>query len=164
VIAGLGFCLGTRAQMFNLDPAHPNRLEGGKRPRTTLSPSLALRGGEPRLAFGTPGGDQQDQWTLEFFLAHAVFGRDLQAAIDAPMFHTTHFPSSFAPHDAHPGRVHAEPMGPGVHDELRRRGHDVVEAAPWSLGRICVVARNLKPGMLSAAASPRGGQAYAVGR
>ena len=164
VIAGLGFCLGTRAQMFNLDPAHPNRLEGGKRPRTTLSPSLALRGGEPRLAFGTPGGDQQDQWTLEFFLAHAVFGHDLQAAIDAPMFHTTHFPSSFAPHDAHPGRVHAEPMGPGVHDELRRRGHDVVEAAPWSLGRICVVARDLKRGMLSAAASPRGGQAYAVGR
>src|SRR5213078_4438524 len=125
VIPGLGFCLGTRAQMFNLDPAHPNRLEGGKRPRTTLSPSLALRGGEPRLAFGTPGGDQQDQWTLEFFLAHAVFGRDLQAAIDAPMFHTTHFPSSFAPHDSHPGRLHSEPMEPGVLDELRRRGHDV---------------------------------------
>src|SRR5205807_1663009 len=97
VIPGLGFCLGTRAQMFNLDPAHPNHLEGGKRPRTTLSPSFALREGAPRLAFGTPGGDQQDQWTLEFFLARAVFGHDLQAAIDAPMFHTSHFPSSFAP-------------------------------------------------------------------
>ncbi|HYL07246.1 MAG TPA: gamma-glutamyltransferase family protein [Candidatus Udaeobacter sp.] len=165
VIDGLGFCLGTRAQMFNLDPAHPNHIEGKKRPRTTLSPSLALRDGEPRLAFGTPGGDQQDQWTLEFFLAHAVFGLDLQAAVDAPMFHTSHFPSSFAPHDAHPGRVHVEPMpDPGVVDELRRRGHDVAEAAPWSLGRTCVVGRDPSTGLLSAAANPRGAQAYAAGR
>jgi gamma-glutamyltranspeptidase / glutathione hydrolase len=162
VIPGLGFCLGTRAQMFNLDPEHPNRLEGGKRPRTTLSPTLALRDGEPVLAFGTPGGDQQDQWTLEFFLAHAVFGLDLQAANDAPMFHTTHFPSSFAPHDAYPGRVHAEPLGDGVLDELRRRGHDVVDSPAWSLGRVCAVGRD--GDMLRAAASARGGQAYAAAR
>ena len=164
VIAGLGFCLGTRAQMFNLDPEHPNHLEGGKRPRTTLSPSLALRDGAPRLAFGTPGGDQQDQWTLEFFLAHTLFGLDLQAAIDAPMFHTSHFPSSFAPHDAHPGRLHSEPMPSGVLEDLRRRGHEVVEAEPWSLGRTCAVGIESQTGLLSAAANPRGGQAYAVGR
>ena len=164
VIAGLGFCLGTRAQMFNLDPWHPNHLEGGKRPRTTLSPSLALRDGAPRLAFGTPGGDQQDQWTLEFFLAHTLFGLDLQAAIDAPMFHTSHFPSSFAPHDAHPGRLHSEPMPSGVLEDLRRRGHEVVEAEPWSLGRTCAVGIESQTGLLSAAANPRGGQAYAVGR
>ncbi len=164
VIPGLGFCLGTRAQMFNLDPEHPNRLEGGKRPRTTLSPTLVLRDGEPCLAFGSPGGDQQDQWTLEFFLAHAAFGHDLQASVDAPMFHTAHFPSSFAPHHAHPGRLHSEPMPPGVLDELRRRGHDVVEADRWSLGRICAVGRDPGTGMLSAAASPRSSQAYAIGR
>lgn len=163
VIAGLGFCLGTRAQMFNLDPKHPNHVEGGKRPRTTLSPTLALRHGEPCLAFGTPGGDQQDQWTFEFFLAHAVFGLDLQAALDAPMFHTSHFPSSFAPHEAHPARLHAEPMpDPTVIDELRRRGHDVVDAEPWSLGRTCVVGRS--NGQLVAAANARGAQAYAIGR
>ena len=162
VIDGLGFCLGTRAQMFNLDPDHPNHVEGGKRPRTTLSPSLALFQGEPRLAFGTPGGDQQDQWTLGFFLAHTLFGLGLQAAIDAPTFHTTHFPSSFAPHEAHPGRVHSEPMPPGVLDELRSLGHEVVDAAPWSLGRTCAVGR--QDGVLSAAANPRGGQAYAVAR
>jgi gamma-glutamyltranspeptidase/glutathione hydrolase len=142
VIPGLGFCLGTRAQMFNLDPAHPNHLEGRKRPRTTLSPTLALSGGEPVLAFGTPGGDQQDQWTLEFFLAHALFALDLQAADDAPMFHTSHFPSSFAPHEAHPGRLHCEPMAAGVVEELRRRGHDVIETPQWSLGRICAVGRD----------------------
>jgi len=165
VIDGLGFCLGTRAQMFNLDPDHPNRVEGGKRPRTTLSPTLALREGEPRIAFGTPGGDQQDQWTFEFFLAHVVFGLDLQAAIDAPMFHTSHFPSSFAPHDAHPGRMHAESrIDPSVMSELRRRGHEVIEAGPWSLGRICAVGRDRGSSLLSAAASPRGGNAYAAGR
>jgi len=164
VIPGLGFCLGTRAQMFNLDPEHPNHLEGGKRPRTTLSPSLAMRGGRPRLAFGTPGGDQQDQWTLGFFLAHAVFGHDLQAAIDAPMFHTSHFPSSFAPHDAHPGRLHSEPMAAGVLDELRQRGHEVVEAEAWTLGRTCAVGIDPDTNLLSAGANPRGGQAYAVGR
>ncbi len=164
MIAGLGFCLGTRAQMFNLDPEHPNHLEGGKRPRTTLSPTLALRDGAPRLAFGTPGGDQQDQWTLEFFLAHALFGLDLQAAIDAPMFHTSHFPSSFAPHDAHPGRLNSEPMPVGVLDDLRHLGHEVVEAEPWSLGRTCAVGIETETGLLFAAANPRGGQAYAVGR
>jgi gamma-glutamyltranspeptidase/glutathione hydrolase len=165
VIAGLGFCLGTRAQMLNLDADHPNRLEPGKRPRTTLSPSMALRDGEPRLAFGTPGADQQDQWSLEFFLAHAVFGHDLQAAIDAPMFHTKHFPDSFAPHAVHPGSLYVESrVESGVLDELRSRGHDVVDTGPWSLGRLCAVGRDGGTGMLSAAANPRGGQGYAAGR
>jgi gamma-glutamyltranspeptidase/glutathione hydrolase len=165
VIPGLGFCLGTRAQMLNLDPEHPNRLEGGKRPRTTLSPTLALRDGEPRLAFGTPGGDQQDQWSHEFFLAHAVFDHDLQAAIDAPMFHTAHFPSSFAPHTAEPGSLYVESrVEAEVLSELRDRGHEVVDAGEWSLGRLCVVGRDPETGILSAAANPRGGQGYAAGR
>jgi gamma-glutamyltranspeptidase/glutathione hydrolase len=165
VVPGLGFCLGTRAQMFNLDRDHPNHVQGGKRPRTTLTPSLALLEGEPRLAFGTPGGDQQDQWSLEFFLAHAVFGHDLQAAIDAPMFHTSHFPSSFAPHEAFPGRLHVESrLDVKVRDDLRRRGHEVIEEGPWSLGRLCAVARDPHSGVLSAGANPRGSQGYAVGR
>jgi gamma-glutamyltranspeptidase / glutathione hydrolase len=165
VIAGLGFCLGTRAQMLNLDPLHPNHLEGGKRPRTTLSPSLALRDGEPRLAFGTPGGDQQDQWSLEFFLAHAVFDQDLQEAVDAPMFHTAHFPSSFAPHAAEPGSLYIESrVEPDVLEELRRRGHEIVDAGAWSLGRLCAVGWDPDTQILSAAANPRGGQGYAAGR
>ena len=109
VIPELGFCLGTRAQMFWLEEGLPNSLAPGKRPRTTLSPTLALRDGEPVLALGTPGGDQQDQWTLHSFLAHVHFGMDLQAAIDAPNHHTEAFPSSFYPREtraaARRGRV-----------------------------------------------------------
>jgi gamma-glutamyltranspeptidase/glutathione hydrolase len=164
-IPGLGFCLGTRAQQFNLTDGHPNAVAPGKRPRTTLSPSLAFREGEPYMAFGTPGGDQQDQWSLNFFLAHAEFELDLQEAIDAPMFHNEHFPSSFFPHPAHPRQVHVEErLAPDVVEELRRRGHDVVVEGPWALGRLCAVAREPKRGVLKAAANPRGMQGYAVGR
>lgn len=163
VVPGLGFCLGTRAQMFWLDPSHPNALEPRKRPRTTLTPSLALRDGEPYLAFGTPGGDTQDQWSLEFFVAHTHFGLDLQAAIDAPMFHTNHFPSSFWPRVAAPGQIEIEDRAPAATiDGLRDRGHDVVIADDWSLGRLCAVARD--GDVVKAAANPRGMQGYATGR
>ncbi len=163
VIPALGWPLGTRAQMFWLAGSHPNSLAPCKRPRTTLSPTLAARGGEPYLAFGTPGGDQQDQWTLIFFLRHIHHGLNLQAAIDAPCFHTEHFPSSFHPRLSHPARLLLESrFDEGVIEELRARGHDVVVAEPWSLGRVSVAGR--RGGALVAAANPRGMQGYAVGR
>jgi gamma-glutamyltranspeptidase / glutathione hydrolase len=163
VIPGLGFCLGTRAQMFTLTPGLPNSLAPGKRPRTTLSPGLALRGGEPYLAFGTPGGDQQDQWPLGFFLNHVLFGMNLQEAIDAPAFHTSAFPSSFYPRQSVPLAVDAEDRaGAQVIGELRERGHDVAVRPAWSLGRVSAVARS--DGLLYAAANARGMQGYAVGR
>jgi gamma-glutamyltranspeptidase/glutathione hydrolase len=163
-VPGLGFCLGTRAQMFWLREGLPNSLAPGKRPRTTLSPSLGRREDGTVLAFGTPGGDMQDQWSLLFFLRHAVHGMDLQEAIDAPAFHTDHAPSSFWPRDAHPGRVEVEDrLAPGALDELRRRGHDLVVADPWSLGRVSAAGRD-PGGLLRAAANPRGMQGYAVGR
>jgi gamma-glutamyltranspeptidase / glutathione hydrolase len=163
VIPGLGFCLGTRAQMFTLSEGLPNTIAPGKRPRTTLTPSLALRGGEPYLAFGTPGGDQQDQWTLAFFLNHVLFGMNLQEAIDAPAFHTRHFPSSFYPRQAAPREIDVESRaGEPVIEELAARGHQVTVRAPWSLGRVSAVARD--GGLLYAAANARGMQGYAVGR
>ena len=163
VVPALGFCLGTRAQMFTLEPGLPATLAPGKRPRTTLSPSLALRDGEPYLAFGTPGGDQQDQWTLAFFLNHVHFGMNLQQAIDAAEFHTRHFPSSFYPRAAAPRTLDVEErVGERVITELRRRGHEVLVYPPWSLGRVSAVAR--RGGLLYAAANPRGMQGYAVGR
>ena len=164
VIRELGWPLGTRAQMFWLEPGLPSSLEPRKRPRTTLSPSLALRGGEPYLAFGTPGGDQQDQWSLHAFLAHVQFGLDLQAAIDAPEFHTDHFPSSFYPRQAQPRSLALEArFDAAVVDDLRRRGHEVTVTDPWSLGRVSAAGRE-PDGSLKAAANPRGMQGYAVGR
>jgi gamma-glutamyltranspeptidase/glutathione hydrolase len=164
VIPELGFCLGTRAQMFWLEEGLPNSLEPGKRPRTTLSPTLALRDGEPALALGTPGGDQQDQWTLHSFLAHVHFGMDLQAAIDAPNHHTEAFPSSFYPRETRPRHVAVESRaGQETLDGLKARGHDVEESDPWSLGRVSMVGRD-PDGQLYAGANPRGMQGYAVGR
>jgi gamma-glutamyltranspeptidase / glutathione hydrolase len=163
VIPGLGFCLGTRAQMFTLTPGLPATLAPGKRPRTTLSPSLALRGREPYLAFGTPGGDQQDQWSLLFFLNHVLAGMNLQQAIDFPSFHSAHMPSSFHPRQVQPRVVDIESrVGTAVIEDLRRRGHLVNIRPAWSLGRVSAVAR--RGGMLYAAANPRGMQGYAVGR
>jgi len=165
VIAELGFCLGTRGQMFWLVEGLPNSLEGGKRPRTTLTPSLALRDGRPWLAFGTPGGDQQDQWSLTWFLTHLHSALDLQEAVDAPSFHTEHFPSSFYPRQSRPGVLVVEDrLGPEVIEDLRGRGHRVELAGPWSLGRMCAVGRDPATGFLMAAANPRGRQGYAVGR
>jgi gamma-glutamyltranspeptidase/glutathione hydrolase len=163
VIPGLGFCLGTRAQMFTLTPGLPATLAPGKRPRTTLTPSLALRDREPYLAFGTPGGDQQDQWSLLFFLNHLKFGMNLQQAIDFPSFHSAHMPSSFYPRLAQPRVLDVESrVGAPVIEELRRRGHLVNVRPAWSLGRVSAVAR--RNGVLYAAANPRGMQGYAVGR
>jgi gamma-glutamyltranspeptidase/glutathione hydrolase len=165
VIPELGFCLGTRGQMFWLAQGVPGSLEGGKRPRTTLTPSLALRDGMPWLAFGTPGGDQQDQWALTWFLNHLHFGMDLQLAIDAPNFHSEHFPSSFYPRESRPGVLAVEDrLGAEVIDDLRERGHRVERSGSWALGRLCAVGRDPETGFLMAAANPRGRQGYAAGR
>jgi gamma-glutamyltranspeptidase/glutathione hydrolase len=148
-----------------LEEGLPTSLTPGNRPRTTLSPTLAMRDGEPVLAFGSPGGDQQDQWQMAFLLQHVLGGLDLQAAIDAPTFHTTHFPGSFYPREAHPGQlVVEERLGADTIAALRARGHDVVVGEPWSQGRMCVVGRGGDQGWLRAAANPRGMQGYAVGR
>ncbi|MEV6963398.1 gamma-glutamyltransferase [Streptomyces sp. NPDC051207] len=170
VVPELGFPLGTRLQMTWLEDGLPNTLTPGRRPRTTLTPSVALRDGVPVMAFGTPGGDQQDQWQTHFFLAVALRspvrgGLDLQGAIDAPNWHNDSFPGSFYPRGMRPGSVTVESrFDPAVIEELRRRGHDVGVGDPWSEGRLCAVARDPETGVLSAAANPRGMQGYAVGR
>ncbi|GAB1326555.1 gamma-glutamyltransferase family protein [Streptomyces sennicomposti] len=170
VVPELGFPLGTRLQMTWLEEGLPNSLTPGRRPRTTLSPSIALRGGEPVLAFGTPGGDQQDQWQLHFFLALALRpavrgGLDLQGAVDAPNWHQDGLVGSFFPRGMRPGSVTVESRtAPATVAGLRRRGHDVTIGGPWSEGRLCAVARDPETGVLSAAANPRGMQGYAAGR
>jgi gamma-glutamyltranspeptidase/glutathione hydrolase len=163
VIPALGWPLGTRAQMFWLEEGLPSSLRPGARPRTTLSPGLALRDGEPWLAWGTPGGDQQEQWGFHVFLRHLDRGLNLQEAIDAPEFHTDHLISSFYPRGFMPKAVEVEArFAQPVIDDLGRRGHEVLVAGDWSLGRVTAVSK--ENGQLRAAANPRGMQGYAAGR
>ena len=164
VVPGLGMPLNSRAQMFWLDPGLPTSLAPGRRPRTTLSPSMAQGPDGSHLAFGTPGGDQQDQWQLIMFLRMVHGGLNLQEAIDAPLFHTGHFQASFYPRATRPAHLMIEPaFGPAVIDDLRARGHEVEVAEPWTVGRLTAAART-PDGLLKAAATPRLMQAYAIGR
>jgi gamma-glutamyltranspeptidase/glutathione hydrolase len=162
-IPELGFCLGTRAQMFWLEEGHPAALGPGRRPRTTLSPTMALRDGEPYLAWGSPGGDGQDQWITQMFMRHVHCGMNLQEAIDAPAWHSEHFPSSFWPRTARPGMLVVESRVPKkTVDELKRRGHIVETGPDWSEGRLTAASRD--GWRRRAAANPRGMQGYAAGR
>ncbi len=164
VIEGLGFPLGTRLQMFHLDPRHANSLAPGKRPRTTLTPSLALKGGRPFMVFGTPGADQQDQWSLQFFLNCVDFAMNMQAAVDAPTVHTSHFPASFHPHSAQPGTMHAESRIPAATiSALREKGHKVEVGGEWSHGRVLGIRFDADRGVLSGVATARLETGYAMG-
>ena len=163
VVPGLGFPMGTRGQMFWLRDGLPNSLAPGKRPRTTLSPSFALRDGAPWMAFGTPGGEQQDQWSLVFFLRMAHHRMGTQEAIDAPSFHSEHWPSSFWPRVARPGKLVLEGrLGRAVLDALLARGHGAELGEDWSEGRLSAARR--EGAMLHAGANARGMQGYAIGR
>ncbi len=167
IIPELGMCLGTRGQMFWLEEGLPNSLAPNKRPRTTLSPSMALHEGKPALAFGTPGGDQQDQWSIQLFLKHVHHKMNLQEAIDSPAFHSEHFPSSFYPRAARPGYLAVEGrIPPATVEALRARGHLVEVGGNWSEGRLCACGIDETPDgtVLKAGANPRGMQGYAVGR
>jgi gamma-glutamyltranspeptidase/glutathione hydrolase len=151
-------------QMFYLDPGHANALVPGKRPRTTLTPSLAMKDGEPFMVFGTPGGDQQDQWTLQFFLNHVDFGMNIQEAVDAPNFHSSHFPASFYPHSADPGAMAIENRcRESVIEELRSKGHIVQVVPGWTHGRVLAIRYNPSSGVMCGAASPRLETGYAMG-
>lgn len=164
VIPELGFGLGTRGQMFSLTADHPNCLAPGKRPRTTLSPSFALRDGKPWMAFGTPGGDQQDQWSLSFFLRMVEHKMTIQQAIDAPSFHSEHWPSSFWPRAASPGKLVIEGRyDSAILERLKQQGHKAERGDDWSEGRISA-ARLERDGQMYAGANARGMQGYAVGR
>ncbi|HEY3342133.1 MAG TPA: gamma-glutamyltransferase family protein [Anaerolineae bacterium] len=164
VVPGLGFPLGTRGQMFYLNAGRPNALAPHKRPRATLTPTLVTRNGEPYLAFGTPGGDAQDQWTLQFFLNYVDFGMNIQAALDAPAVDSLHFPSSFYPRNAEPGVMEAENrIAPEVIAELERRGHRVSVVDGWVMGKCMGIRFDRERGVILGGASPRGSIGYAIG-
>ena len=164
IVPGLGFCMGTRAQMMYLDPNHAECLEPGKRPSTTLTPSLVMQDKAPYMVFGTPGGDRQDQWTLQFFLNYVEFDMNVQEALDAPTVHINHFPASFWPHSVKPGEVCLEPRIPkGVVDSLTKKGHKIIHSQPWSHGRCQAIRYDPETGVMYGGASPRTGEPYAIG-
>ncbi|GAA2093409.1 MULTISPECIES: gamma-glutamyltransferase family protein [Brevibacterium] len=164
-IPGLGFCLGTRLQMMWLDEGRNAALTPGARPRTTLSPTLVLRDGQPVIALGTPGGDQQDQWQLLLVLRLLVGGYTPQQAIDAPAMHTTSLVGSFWPRTFEPaGALVEDRLGEDVIAGLEARGHRVTRAGDWALGRLSCVTRDPETGLLQAASNPRGAQGYSAGR
>ncbi|HUJ86269.1 MAG TPA: gamma-glutamyltransferase family protein [Burkholderiales bacterium] len=158
VIEPLGFPLSVRMMTFYLGPDHhPNVVAPGKRPRTTLTPSLAFRNGKPWMSFGTMGGDNQGQWLLQFFLYRAAFGMTLQQAIEAPKLSSEHFPGFFAPHRGYPNRVRIEPrFGKKVLDELRRRGHELDVAPDWTEGFVSGIQYDEARGLIEAGCDPRG--------
>jgi gamma-glutamyltranspeptidase/glutathione hydrolase len=163
-IPELGFCLGSRCQMFWLDETLPNGLKPGKRPRTTLSPSMVLRDGKPWMSFGTPGGEQQDQWQPIMLMRMLHHGMNIQQAIDLPSFHSEHWISSFWPRGAKPNKAVIEGRYPqAVLDDLIARGHAAEIGGEWSEGRL-TGARLEADGTIRAGANPRGMQGYAVGR
>ncbi len=164
VIEGLGFPLGTRMQMFYLDKGHANALSPGKRPRTTLTPTIVLKDGRPFMALGTPGADQQDQWSLQFFINCVDFGMNMQVAVDAPTFHTSHFPASFHPHSAQPGIMHLESRIPeSTIAALRGKGHTVEVGGDWSHGRVLGIRFDAGSGVLYGVATARLDTGYAMG-
>ena len=164
IIKGLGFPLGTRGQMFYLNPERPNALAPRKRPRATLTPSLVTKDSKPFMVFGTPGGDGQDQWTLQFFLNYVDFGMSIQEALDAPTVHSLHFPSSFYPRSAYPGCVVVESRIPReVIAELERRGHEVELAGAWANGKAMGIRYHGAQGVISGGVSPKGNIGYAIG-
>ena len=162
-VPGLGFSISTRGQMGWLEPGHPSTVRPGARPRTTLTPTLVTQDGEGYLCLGTPGGDQQDQWTLATFLRHVHHTPDLQAAIDLPLFTSRHFPQSFYPRTHQPGALAIERrFGDRTLAALAERGHRIVVEDDWALGRVCAAGK--RDGFIVSAATPRHMQAYAVGR
>ncbi len=162
-IPELGFCLGTRAQMFVMDDEHPACLAPGKHPRSTLSPTMALRDGEPYLAWGHAGRRPAGSMDHAVFPPARPCGFEPAGSHRRAAWHTEHFPSSFWPRAARPGVLVVEDRVPAATmAELRRRGHAVEVGPDWSEGRLVAASRDKD--RVKAAANPRGMQGYAAGR
>jgi gamma-glutamyltranspeptidase/glutathione hydrolase len=164
VAGDTGVPMSNRMQAFRLEAQSPNVLAGGKRPRTTLTPSVVLKDGKPFLAISTPGGDSQDQQILLVLLNIIEFGMDVQAAIEAPRVNSLHPQSSFDDHKAQPGVLEAELSLPtATVDELRARGH-VIRPRPAFGISTGVVAAGIDPatGKLRGGADPRRERALVI--
>jgi len=157
VAGDTGVPLSNRMQVFDLDPLSPNVLAGGKRPRTTLTPTIVLKDGKPFLAISTPGGDSQDQQLLNVLLQIFVFGKDIQEAIEAPRINSLHPFSSFDNHQSEPGVLEIESrVAESVRSELTARGHRLKVAGPYGISTgVVAVGVDPKNGTLRGGADVR---------
>lgn len=163
IIEGLGFVLGTRGQSFVLEEGRSNSLQPRKQPRTTLTPTLALRNGRPYMAWGTPGGDAQDQVNLQFLLNVLEFGMDIQSALDAPLMQILDFPPSFFPRRPQPGVMRVEArVAPRTVEGLEALGHQVQNPGDWAIGDATALMVDPERGVLYGAAGPRRDKSYAL--
>jgi gamma-glutamyltranspeptidase/glutathione hydrolase len=164
-IAGdTGVPLGNRMQVFVTYPdGHPNLVQGGKRPRTTLTPTVVLRDGKPFTAFSSPGGDTQDQQSLQLFLNIAVFGMMPQDAIEAARFNTRHHEQSFGSHRFLPGVLEVEDrVSPNTVAMLRLLGHDVTVLGSFKMTTAATLAGiDQRYGTVFGAADVRGQRSVA---
>ncbi len=158
VVAGdTGIALTERAQQFILVPGSPNELEGGKRPRVTLSPTIVTEQGKPFLALSTPGGDNQEQSLIQLFFNVVEFGDNAQEAVEAPRFQTRHLVSSFDNHAWNRGDLLLdERISSTVAAELAARGHKVGIRSRWASGAAPVMIRIMPDGVIEAGADPYG--------
>ena len=151
----IGCALSTRIEMFNFEDGHPNRLEPGKRPRTTLINYIVTKDGVPVLTVGCPGGDHQAQGNLQILLNTLVWGMNPQAAVEAPRFASTSVTNSFYPHTYYPGQLALEPEFPAeTADELRAMGHNIVTVSDAGMGAT-ISRRDPDNGVLSSGGDPR---------
>ncbi len=162
VMGDLGFILNCRGDYYSLVPGHANALEPGKRPRSTLQSTLVMKDGQPILATGSPGADDQIMRTMQTLLNVVEFGMNIQQAIEAPRWSTTSFPASAFPHTMYPGRMTVEERIPtDVRDALIKKGHKLEVVGPWTSGSNGGILIDLATGVLSAGGDPRC-EAYAL--
>jgi gamma-glutamyltranspeptidase/glutathione hydrolase len=158
----LGCTLSTRSEMFFVDAGHPNGLQPGKRPRTTLISYLVGRDGIPLMTFGCPGGDDQAQGNLQLMLNVLVFGMNPQQAVEAPRFATQSVTNSFYPRAYYPGQLNLEDaFADEIARQLLARGHKIVRVGACGIGAV-VTHRDPQSGVLMAGADPRR-PTYAIG-
>jgi gamma-glutamyltranspeptidase/glutathione hydrolase len=158
-IAGdTGVPLSNRLTVFDLDASSPNVLAPGKRPRTTLTPTIVTRAGKPFLAVGTPGGDTQDQHIAQTLLNIILGKQNIQQALEAPRFESLHFHESFGDKRDDVGRLDMEIRVPAaVMAALRRRGHVVNLVDRYDIGTAGVaVGVDPRSGTLRGGADVRG--------
>ena len=165
VVPGLGIIPSSRGSQNWADPRHPSGVAPGKRPRLTPNPAIAIAPGRMAMPFGTPGGDVQTQAMLQVFLNVHLFGMEAQEAVEAPRAASYSFPSSFEPHDYHPGRLCLESrIDRATGEALAGLGHRIAWWPDWTwlAWAVCTIIADRESGVLKGGADPRR-PSYALG-